>query len=260
MRRRRKQRVTWLPSLGTLYNKNEGIFGTWNIQGSINFDSSADVSLLKLGPVVYDAPLRDDTFPTTDNDAQHQLVDFIGNEYSLKRIVGKAFFHWDIANAMDQGSGPEAAQVTLGFFVARADDQGASQGEDLPVGGSTGANQLLYDPDDRTTIREPWIWRRKWIIGNPSGALPTNQVTGAFQFPPTNATGYGGGVADGPTIDTKIGRRIVNDDRLFYAISVKPYPLDKDYTVIPDSTTAIRYALDLRVLGVLRKAHNRSAF
>lgn len=255
-RRRKRSRGTWFPITGAGYVFNENNFNTWNAQGFLNFASANDAELIGLGPLVWDAPLREDNITPGDPDTGHQLVDFVGNEYVLQRIVGESFINLETSGT-EVPTGPEAVQVTLAFFVARSGDFNDTASEDKPIGAAGATEAELYGPDHLATAREPWIWRRKWILGNL--AQPGTTIANAGIFPPTNVA-YGGGVADGGHIDSKVKRRIGNDDRLWYVISAKPYPLGDNWTLTTATTFGVRYALDLRIFGSLRRARGKSAF
>ncbi len=254
-RKRRKQKVTWFPLLGFGYGDSQN---TWNVTGLASL-SNTDQELLKIVPLVWDAPLE--SAGAGGSDQAHQLVDFVGNEYSLKRIVGK-FLAWIDSETNTGANGPQAIQVVMGLFVARADDSSGALGQDVPIGFGGADTASLYSPDHLDTAREPWIFRRRWVLGNNlfggDGSDADHPVQGAHYFPFTTASGYGAGIFDGPNVDAKIGRRIGNDDRLFMAISVKPFPLGFEWN--STANFALRWSFDARVLGTLRKARNRSTF
>lgn len=256
--RRKRSKVTWFPLTGGSYNIGEpaAIDTTWNIDHDLDIVST-DLQVLDVRPLVWDAPLEPDD-GTTGSDERHQLVDFVGNEYSLRRVVGK-YYCWMRSNTLNDTtpSGPSAFQVVAGIFVARADDESAAFGSDRPVGFRATNTASLYSPDTINTCREPWLWRRRWLLGNPSGAGSAELQNGLVSMPTSN-TIYGAGIFDGPHVDVKVGRRIGNDDRLWLVTSVKAFPLGGDWT----STVAwtVSYSADLRVLGTLRRARGKSAF
>lgn len=239
MRRRRKAKYTWLPVFGTEYLA----------PGDENADNSGVDFILGAGPsngLIF--PLTSD-LPVGDQDtqsSQSRLSDAIGQEWFLRRIVGKCF----VAASGTEGAGAaNAFKITAGFLVARA----GSVNGDIPIGASAtwnagvdGIVHNAYGPQASQTQREPWIWRRTWILGNPSISSP---------FPPSN-TEYGS-VMDGAHIDAKTLRRISNDDRLWFAIECSSWP----YGDIPGHGEGqVAGHLDVRLLGNLRRAHNRGVF
>lgn len=265
MRRTRKRaRYTWLPTVGTASPNPENDDNSSGRSFSLDIPPDGSSNVL-IGTLTFDEPQEGDKLLQ----ATSPLGTILGNEYFLKRIVGKIFImhQGGINGEGNDPSLPSAALVGVGFFVARANDQ--QQGADSPIGSATQSErQENYSPLSEDAIREPWIWRRTWILGNPliranREGLAFSGVTaqeatigsqGAF-FPPTTA-GYGS-VADGPHIDAKTARRIKQDERLFFVIATRIW----DQGTIPvDNTGLLRGYLDFRLLGALRKARQGSAF
>jgi len=238
--RKRRTRYTWLPNTGTggpaadIQDTTNGRdFGSLGLPA----DGTTAVSILDL--------LDDDA---TEDLAAGPLGPIINSEYFIKRIVGKLFVNieqtTDIATA-------KAALVGAGIFVARAED--SDSGTPLPIGALTTPQAVdNYSPLRQETIREPWIWRRTWILSNQTS---TQGSTGENLFPQTTA-GYGS-VLDGGHIDAKTARRVGNDDRLWAIIAIRNYPLN---VVSAAGAITVRAYIDYRVLGASRRARNRSAF
>ena len=256
MRRRRRVPVTWFPNLGTA-----GIATTddWSGRAARIPALSNGTTSTQILPVTFDSP--DETEQATTADP---LVSLIGSEYLLRRIVGK------ILLCADTQDGSETrvwtgVLVTCGWFVARANDTTLTGGTDVPIG-STGASAVdapLYGPQHPDVIREPWMWRRSWILGNP-GSQVINGTRGGFSSFPSNNALYGS-VSDGPHFDVKVKRRVSSDDRLWWIVQTRQ--LDDNGNVDPittsfstTNTTQVRWVLDYRILGSLRKARNRGNF
>lgn len=268
MRKRGRSRTkfTWFPTAWT-----EGEDASQRIAGidfalAVNRNGSITTGII---PLTADAPKE-----PADNDPRTTtgiLADIVGQEYFLRRVVGK--FHivhegalqinGEIPTQNTFNQFPVAALVGAGLFVARADDISAG-GVDLPVGATVGATlREQYSPLHVNTIREPWIWRRTWVLTQAYAQFVLDRApsfTAAdlngkpFGFPTTTAD-YGS-VADGPTIDAKTARRITNDDRLWLAVSTQIFPVNTDS--IEDG--AIRGHFDYRLLAGLRKARNTGSF
>lgn len=238
MRRRRRSRGTWLPTLGTQLSEDGDAFNVTGLHGSIPITLGTDAPLINgaVLPVTFDVPHEDPT-------AGDSLADIVGSEYLLKRIVGKCFVSFDPAGTDDF----DGCLVSCGFFVARAESlsQAGSPAEPIGVQNLSAIEwAATYNPLSQETMREPWIWRRTWILG-------------LSQYPPNNAL-YGS-VMDGPHIDAKTTRRISNDDRLWFAIGAIPMPLN-----LPGAegspTNNVFYDIDYRLFGSLRKAKTHGAF
>lgn len=259
MRRRRNQ-GTWFPTIGTA-DPNAGVDNVNGREFEITLDNNGTSQVL-IAPIIPDQPTVGDDIDVT---AGGQLVAALGQEYLLKRIVGKLFITYPAIGEID---GPQAVLVGAGFFVARATQQDGTGGADQPLGAASLAERREYfSPLSEDTIREPWIWRRVWILSKPQiltinnndGATATvfPQVAGGFGqlgFPSTNV-GYGS-VADGPHIDAKSRRRVSSDERLWFAIALRSWPIAAAGVTDP----LIRGYLDVRVFGLLRKARNRGVF
>lgn len=244
-RKKRRAKYTWLPVLGSeLESTTPGLYiNKWGRDFNI---TAAPESLGICRPLTADLP-RDEDLTTADPGV---LSDSIGQEWFLRRIVGKLFIRWG-ANA--GGDSATNIKIAAGFFVARADHIDG----DIPAGGdSSWTGNInpgvynMFDPSSNATIREPWIWRRTWIIGNPDIDTDTSWPKGLAPY--SNAT-YGSAL-DGPHIDAKTMRRISNDDRLWFAMSATTWPFGSS------GGGNIIANLDIRLLGALRRARNRGVF
>jgi len=243
MARRRKTKYQWLFNTGTIgpaANIEDTHSGReLTVSAPANGTSAISVADLLLDTPSDEAPVN---LP---------MGVFQNNEYVIKRIVGKCF------GAIDQSAaitgGPRRVILTCGIFVARAGDADDGAGaENVPIGFLVG-NQAVdnYSPNRAETIREPWVWRRQWILENQVVAAG-NPGTASF---PTTTAGYGS-VADGPHIDAKTGRRVGSDERLFFAASARNFPPN----ATADDPTIVRVWIDYRVLGAMRRTRGKSAF
>lgn len=250
---RTKQRFTWLPTLGTV-----GPTENDNSAGRAFFinvpeDGSSDVII---SPLTFDEPVEGD-----DLAVNTPLGTVLGNEYFIKRIVGKLFLeNQGRRNVADDPSTIKSVLCGAGFFIARASDSQAGGGPTVPIGAASLAERIEnYSPLGEDTIREPWIWRRTWTLGNVLmlNFLNEGQDTppGAL-FPATNAE-YGS-VLDGPHIDAKTARRVKQDERLYFAFGVRSWPAQD--VVTANEPGVVRGYLDFRILGALRKARQGSSF
>jgi len=248
---RRRSGGTWLPTLGTqpVAGDAENAF-SGRVIGSASVVTDGFVTIF---PLIPDAQIEGDDANATSN-----LVNYVGNEYVIKRIVGKAF----IARGNPGGELDNAGAVLvgLGLFVARANDANIGGGIDTPIGSATlGERRDNYGPLEVDTIREPWIWRRTWILGSAGNAngivAGPNELAGQYPC----STALYGSVADGPHIDSRVKRRVSQDNRLWAAI--QGVPIDNAGWAITEGTSIpISMFLDYRVFGSLRRARGTSAF
>jgi len=262
-RKRRTSQGTWLPTLGDLLN-NDPENGVARSGRSLSLGIGVGTTVAFSTGVV---SLTTDR-PRQDPTEADSLADVIGSEWFLKRIVGSCFVSRRgvvASNTFPEPKSDTAAPILVGcgFFVARCDPAAP----DSPIGFSeTDGEEVSYNPLNERNIREPWIWRRTWILGLYPGNIlrdGTATVTGVQDsreaylngFPPSNAL-YGS-VADGPKIDAKTKRRISNDDRLFFAASICRAGFDA-----PNDTSGAfaDIYLDYRLFGQNRRARNRGVF
>jgi len=242
MARRRRTRYTWLPNTGsagpaadTGDTTNGRDFGLINVP----INGTTDLVFVDL--------LNDDA---TEEQTVGPIGPIINSEYVIKRIVGKFFI------GVEQGAGTDivpAVLVGAGIFVARANDIDTSGGLFQPIGAvNTASGVDNYSPLRQETIREPWIWRRTWVLSNQLQTAAANSVNRVF---PRSTAEYGS-VMDGPHIDAKTGRRVGQDDRLWAVVAARNFPLN----TTNDTVTGVRAFIDYRVLGAGRRAKARSAF
>lgn len=257
-KRRRRRRVTWFPNLGT---DSENPFSDLGGRQFIQTVLSTGAANTIVAPVTFDAPTE-----TTDSPPDRSLADIIGSEYIIERIVGNMFHNLATADVPGENF---AVLVASGWFVARADNDSV----DDPIGSPTLAElNQEYGPNFVNTIREPWMFRRTWLLG--SGPVPTIDGGTGNGSVPTAADPVGGGpgastrraypmsnvyygtAVGGPFFDVRSNRHVSQDERLFYIQSCQTFPVDTTFT---GAVTLVSY-LDYRILGTLVKAKNRGAF
>lgn len=227
MAKRRRVGVQWAPTLIPTGPGGED-------NSFLLFDQSLVAEaghVISVFPLTFDFP----NDPSTATVATHSMADFIGSAYILQRIVGKVFAHE--INPIMGVARSAVVMIAAGFFVARADSTNAA----MPA-----ATLDAIDPLASANQMEPWIWRRSWMLRNAS------DLTGVIA--PPNIANYGS-VMDGPHIDSRVKRRVNDDDRLYFVASAAQ--LDDVTTGDP---VIIRWVLDYRLLVTLRKNKNQSAF
>jgi len=255
--RRRRRRVTWLPTNGTNLEIIQGTpdVGVNAFQSTFthNFNTGyTKTDLIPLNP--FDLPVEPDNVPTSVTPFQ-TLNDVIGNEYIVERIVGNCYCAC-ISN--DSGSSSNSLKgwlATVGMFVARADDVNPN----VPVGDV----KSNYSPGLLQNTREPWMFRRTWLLNAKVPAYDTNPVNirdlnlaESYNKLPVWNWEYQGLMA-GPFFDIRSKRRIRTDERLWLVNQVTGFPmLDEALTGIAQ----FQFIYDMRMLGALRRARNSSNF
>lgn len=222
--RRRKPAVLWLPNYNPVTLNLEG--NTSLLSGQVNINTVGGVGATPSGnltgiyPIVADTQIQAVT-----------LTDAQAVSYRLRRIVGKCLVSVDQLTGATQNP---CAVVSAGFIILRIDTA-----TNNPIAGAT---PNVYSTLDCSSVQDPWIWKRTWVLSNGSGTLGTAPKYG---FWPYNNAGYPS-VTDGPHIDQKTARRVSAEERLFFIISAVPG------NMVGDSPGAgggvVRFYLDYRVL------------
>lgn len=243
MRRRRRSQGTWLPTIGNAVGQELTENDVTGVDSDVDVEDNG-LLVTRLFQLTLDQPQEEATTSTP-------LSDVIGSEYFLKRIVGKLFAAIDDPSATPS---PFFTKILVGagFFVARAE----AAEPDVPIGAGVGTAADVaknYSPLETRTQREPWIWRRTWILQSRPLGISENPM-----FPRSTA-GYNS-VLDGPHIDAKTKRRISNDDRLWFAISAVRWPIFATGEEPAAAPQTISFHLDYRLFGSLRKAKTRGVF
>lgn len=254
---RRRRRVTWLPTNGTALDIVQGTpdIDVTPFQSVIshNFNTSyVATEVLPLNP--FDIPVEGQT-TTPTLAAGRTLNDVIGNEYIVERIVGNCYGGC-ISNDSGEGATALRAYILLaGIFVARADDNNPN----LPIGFTHGN----YHPGALDNTREPWMFRRTWLLQTKEPNLSTNLVTTSnqtearsFNQLPTWTVDYHG-LMTGPFFDVRSKRRIRTDERLWLVTSIIGQPMGNE---AKSGIATFLTIYDMRILGALRRAQNRSNF
>jgi len=85
------------------------------------------------------------------------LADFEGSAYRLRRIVGKLFIGLDQTITQAPDSRPKNALIGAGFIILKVDEN---------TGAPINPTANSYSPLDNNNLRDPWIWRRTWMLTN----------------------------------------------------------------------------------------------
>lgn len=253
---RKRRRGTWLPILGTVRNNGE-------LQEPIHVTIRRFTLEVATGDPGFDTPTSGIVPLTTDEPQEpdeqstdtHGMGAFINNEYIISRIVGQLFVARD--NPANGGGliGWPAIHVCAGIFVARAADGQSEFSDAVPAGWTAADAERLYSPSQTQNIREPWMWRRSWILGygvNPPDSLYTTPSSAWEQFPTVN-TMYPN-MSD-HRVDIKSKRRVRLDERLWLVATAMPV-----VNTFGNAGVNIEVASDLRIFGNIVKARNQGSF
>lgn len=263
-RTRRRKKYTWFPTHGTAITRT----------GQTEFVANPVATQFSVGPGVDVAhniiPLVLPDYPVEDNFADQTLNDVVGNEYVVERIVGNAYgFGW--LEGTVGGQVPGAFILGMGIFVARADGNDPT-GPAGSQGVTTEEASRNFNPLELQTIREPWMFRRTWVLSLAgANTVNTNLATltspllavderfaSAVSFP--KSTVMYTGLHTGPFIDVKSVRRIRQDERLWAVWAAMPFPMGYGGANPTFDAFRVHCTFDYRVLGALRRSKNRSNF
>lgn len=256
--RRRRRNGTWFPVFAGQYTAGTG--GTFNPAGiGFAFSNVVEGNNLAVSALTYDEPREPGAVQTSTT----SLLDVLGEEWFLKRIVGK----FNVARFVDPANDPATdagppVLACLGFFVARADQTTPN----VPNGFNSLTQAEVYaqyNPLAAQTQREPWLFRRTWLLGGNTNGQQIQNVGGTnFVFPTTltgafpSANWQFPGTFDGPHLDIRTRRRISSDDRLYAAFAVEAAIFGISAVV----TTNVTAFLDYRIFGSPRRPRNRGNF
>jgi len=231
--RRTRPRVVWLPA------STEGSAivssATTLIGGEeLAITGPAGNFQTDLFPIVVDQP-------ASANTAEQSLSDFEGSAYRLRRIVGK--FWAGRQQVAQETNAPQRLIIYAGFIILRVDTNGAALSAATPVN---------YHPGLLESERDPWIWRRSWLIGNQGlagggAAIPSTSGFDGLNCPPRGTWDYGS-VSDGPHIDAKTARIVSDEERLFLVVGATALDGQQGETAI------YSFLADLRVLASMKQA------
>lgn len=260
MRRKRRNQGVWLPTIGAAAGGDTVLAGRF-----FTLTGTATPTIhTVIFPILRDFPQNDDVAVTSTEG----IGEIVENDYIVKRIVGKAFIS---RRPIYEGGDTNIdigvpLVVTAGFFVARAGDPGTAGAADAPIGavGALADSSFVrdnYSPLDADTIREPWMWRRTWVLGNAGAASADVTLEagteGLGSFPASTAL-YGS-VMDGPHFDVKSKRRVGLDERLWFAVSMYVYT-SGGATGTNLAGEQINGYLDYRAFGQVVKAQGKGVF
>lgn len=209
--------------------------------GTISFNNviSGGVEI----PLAWDVPTEAEVVAGT----APSLSDWNQQGWRLRRFVGKLHLRLIDSTTNDgQVYLDSDAVVTASLIVRRVDSTGNAL---------AAANFSEIENDLANNIRDPFIWRRSWVLNNQESFTDANgDTTYPGRFPDCNSK-YGSAL-DGPHIDQKTNRVISNEERLFMDITATWGYWDLD----PDQynyNCELRYYLDYRMIGSTMRSTNR---
>lgn len=271
-RRFRRNKGTWFPVNGDV----------WVGEGASYYDASAsawvpNVPIAKdegpynlVFPVTQDYTFNASQYDAANPQANPSLRDYVeGQDYILHSLVGNCFVTcsspWNINSerVYDRTETWQFIQVTAGFFVARASDADPS----LPD-----LTKDEVDPQCGLNIQDPWIWRRQWILANPSGMQSYPQLVGDVPAPAggtkiyteprsTTTDNWQYPALTGPHFHTKSRRRVRREERLWFSLSAMGWDGNQtDVSQPAEAQPGFKFALDVRLFGKMVKGRNASTF
>lgn len=247
--RRKRAKYIWLPSRYAAYDGvNVNATPTTAHHGRIEVNKDGAVNL-QIAAVLLDSTIEATDVESIDP-TNVTIADIVqSNEYFIKRICGSF-----IAALTNNTAGPPAALLCMGLFVSRVDSSNHLQ----PAGATAGAFGN-FDPMHPDTLREPWIFRRTWLLGNQAIATDDGiEGYSSYSWMPPGNVYSGDNRTTQASIDQKTARRVRSDERLFLAVSARAWPI---FGVGAYSTDLhIDFTYEFRALGQLRRPTSRGVF
>jgi len=239
-RRTRRPTVVWLPLDTT--NKIQAAGGaaanSGDQQGGFGFSFLISAGGTPAGKTQMQAIVKDE--PQNITGVTETLSDLEGSAYRLRRVVGKIFVQPPQISTLGNVNNPTSFMVTAGLIILRCDPTGVALS---PVDS--------YNPQSLDSTRDPWIWRRTWMVSDQQQIAAINAATPDVKqliFPSSNVNGYGGGVMDGPHVDAKTARVVSDEERLFLVVG----GIGLDGSTQGDDSVMTVFG-ELRVLASMRK-------
>lgn len=233
--RRRRQRLTWFPTLGNdIYSSEDARTRISGVPFSVKVTDQ--IFTREIIPLTFDKPI-DESAAAADETST--LADLQGSAWAVRRIVGSL----QIARGWTTGVAPNtqpAVLVRATLAVIPWDDHNDTPEADV-------------NPISADDINEPWIWRRTLLLEqqviNPG--FGANSTANAFLTLPMNSNFYPQSRFE--FVDQKTSRVIHNDERLCLVIGVAGITSQNE----PSMGDTIAGYFDYRLLGNLRHRSNR---
>lgn len=252
-RRTRGNKGVWFPVNGEVISSGEDSWydATTTFQlGPVPADRSEGPSQTII-PVTNDQTFAQGPAPQPGIQSLRDVVE--GQNWLLKTLVGNVtvFCNNSVSNGDPFAFNARWVHVLVGcgFFVARAQDE------------NPGFPDLTFNDTDvlnGNNIQNPWIWRRTWILDNPSNYFEFE--TGRTSDWQTSSNRE---LTDpqGPFFQTKSVRRIRREERLWFAASAIGWDGERISVSGADNLqSTVDIHLDLRIFGKMMRGKNASAF
>lgn len=248
-----------MPVLGTIWADGDG--GSFHDSGLTNIVENVATNKatnggadLAFGPVIPDY-----TVFNTGLDTTRTLRDIAsGQDWRLRSIVGQISLvvtnGGDTQVAWNSGSYWKYVQCCVAFFVARAQD-GDQSLPDLTID--------EMDPFIAANSRNPWIWRRTWLLANPFNSQAYTDATGGVSdfHDELYSNRDFGSEGNGTVIRTKSVRRIKTEERLWYVLAACGWNFGQaEVNGTAGLQPGVGMHADLRVFGQLAPPRGRSTF
>lgn len=236
-RKRRRKRVIWLPN-----EANAGQPPTVNFRTDV---LSCPAAVGTLATTVYALTVD---YPAEAVQAAGpqppSVADYVQSGFLIERIVGKFVVGVSqrIGDVPPADSYPSAIAVAMGLIVLRVDE--------LTGAPLRAATPNEYSPFADDNERDPFFFRRTWVLGNDLGfGVTTTDLQPLSNCPRTNIYGSG---PEGTFIDTQTKRLVQTEQRVFLVVSA---------TNIGSTTTQsvpLGFYFDYRILVAPRTMSNRN--
>lgn len=261
-KRKRRRTSNWFPVLGDLHTATVDFpepyrFSSFEVPWGILGTSGQPTTTVRTITIDDPRPLN---ILAPILDTVDSMADVEGSAYMFDGIVGSitnSTHAYDDDDVTNNPNTPPAFIVGAGFRVSEWDPHSDTSEDSL-------YNEVL---NAENYARSRWIWRRVWNLTPTFANLLPGSWGSASEFDyvqfPSGVPGPDGGYAGGleaTNITAKSKRRVSNDERLVFCVSIAALPISIGQRTEFFSTSLTGVSvLDIRLLGhmVKNKAGSR---
>jgi len=236
-RKRKRSRVVWLPNEANTGQPNTVNYrtDTFTVAAAVDTPSTTVYALT----VDYPAEAIQSLGPQPPS-----VADYVQSGFRIERIVGK--FVAGLSQLQGDGmavSFPSSVAVGMGLIILRVDELTGA-----PLRAATPTQYSVFADDNE---RDPFFFRRTWVLANDIGQGVTTTALDPLSNAPRCNTDYGSG-AEGTYIDTQTRRLVRAEERVFLVVDTC------NIGNAAASNGAGRFYFDYRILVTPRIMSNRN--
>lgn len=235
--RKRKSRVVWLPN-----EANSGQPPTVNYRtDTFTVPAAPNVPATTVYALTVDYPAE---AIQSLGPQPPSVADYVQSGFRIERIVGK--FVAGVGQLQGDGMAanfPSSIAIGMGLIVLRVDELTGA-----PLRAATPTQYSVFADDNE---RDPFFFRRTWVLANDIGFGVTTTALDPLSNAPRCNSDYGSG-AEGTYVDTQTRRLVKTEERVFLVVDAVNIGNQAD------SVGTGRFYFDYRILVTPRVMSNRN--